>query len=169
MIDNRERDTHKFENITQNSWETVERLGSREMLRAGKSPCDLRERKKSGKNCDKKERGGEKGKGGSPGRICNLFRVYTVWRQLHASFTYKSTYSPKGASYPPPSFWKPVWTWLSQPCSREVVGVMTVILYLWAIYFMVDHKQEHYSTDGLHYNGAIVHLLPVRRMLTQGS
>lgn len=44
------------------------------------------------------------------------------------------------------------------------MGLMAaVISYLQAIYFMVHHKQEHHGADGLHSNGAIVHLLPVSR------
>lgn len=49
----------------------------------------------------------------------------------------------------------------------EVMGLMTVS-YLQVIYFMVDHKQEHHSTDGLHNNGAIVHRLPVRGDVNMG-
>ena len=58
---------------------------------------------------------------------------------------------------------------ISAPRGCEVTRAMTVISYLWAIYFTVDHKQEHHRADGLHNNGAIVHLVPVRGVLTQGS
>lgn len=105
-----------------------------------------------------------------------IFIVYSVRAQQQSSFSYNSTFLRKILSFlllsgdqcgmhksPQHGYFGAVHMML---CGCWGTTVMS---YLWAIYFMVDHKQEHYSTDRLHNNGPIVHLLPVRGMLTQGS
>jgi len=94
-----------------------------------------------------------------------------VWKQLHASFTHNSTYSKKGfLSYLPRSTNRSKWPNMAIPVLFLWGWVWQhVISYLQAIHCTVDHTQEHHSPDGLHDDGALVHLLPGRRMLTRVS
>lgn len=107
--------------------------------------------------------------GGIPGRIYHLFRASS----MHHLHTIPPT--PKSISSPPSRLSFPngnaqtdqYLPTISALFTRfffvfQGDGVVTVIPYLWAIYFMLEHTWEHPSPDGLHNKGAIVHLLPAR-------
>lgn len=121
--------------------------------------------------CDKKKKKKSKGR-----EECSIYSLPDE-NSMHHLHTIQPTLqkapSPSSSS-PPLEQHRQIHTHLPSPntalsaqCSWgcEVMGLMmtAVISYLQAFYFMLHHKQEHHSADGLHSNGAIVHLLPVSR------
>ena len=124
--------------------------------------------------CDKKKKKKKAKEGRSAPSIHCLMRTPCIIYIQFNPLSRRLPHPPPPPPHPPLEQHRQIHTHLPSPntalsaqCSWgcEVMGLMmtAVISYLQAFYFMLHHKQEHHSADGLHSNGAIVHLLPVSR------